>query len=131
MTTITCKICGKEEELDHWCEDEQKQLKKHQMCFKCNHWRMNHELDMKKRGDHCWAIINGHHYVFGPNGEKDNWMKGFGGSRFKIKFKEGTIKETDNLWHQGDIKEAHQHWREVMPDNAEFVKDKGYFWYGD
>lgn len=130
MTVVKCKICGKEQEIDNYCDEYKKELSDLQMCHKCAHWNMNHTLDMDPhhRPPHTWAIINGKHYVLGPSNEKDNWMKGFGGAKFKIKFKDGTIKETDNLWHQGDITEAHPHWREIMPDNAEFVKEKGLNW---
>jgi len=132
MTTIKCKICGRAQEIDNYEEEYQKELKNRQMCHQCAHWAMNYELDhdphnIHKRGDHQWAVINGKHYVFGPSGEKGPF-RGFSGAKFKIKFNDGVVKETDNLWHQGNILEAHPHWRELMPDNAEFVKDKGYNW---
>lgn len=125
MTKITCKICGKEQELDEFDEKMRKVLVDNQMCFKCDHWRMNHEADIDpmERGPHKWAVIDGHHYVI-----SNSDLRGFSGSKFKIKFNDGTIVETSNLWHQGDIREAHPHWREVMPDNAEFIKEDGYSW---
>jgi len=132
MNIVKCKICGKTTDVDQYVEDTKKELVDNQLCFKCNHWRMNHELDLdpKVRGEHKWAVINGHHYVIAPPANSNVMFAGFGGSKFKIKFQDGTIVETSNLWHQGDIKEAHPHWRELMPDNAKFVKDEGYSWCG-
>ncbi len=117
---FTCCICGKKENPEHWCDDCAKSLVKHQMCFKCNHWRLQHEADIKERGEHGYAIVNGYHYVLAPH--TDSFFKGFGGCKFKFEFLDGTIKECDNVWCQGDIKEAHPHWLEVMPDNAKILQ---------
>ena len=115
---MKCIICGKEEDISHWNDETQKELTKYQMCFHCNHWRNQHEED-KKRGEHNYAIVNGKHYVLLP--PNDFPFKGFGGALFKFKFNDGTIKECSNVWFQGDIKEAHPYWKEVMPDNATLI----------
>ena len=117
---FTCCICGKKENPENWCDDCAKSLVKHQMCFECNHWRLQHEADIKERGEHGYAIVNGGHYVLAPH--TDSYFKGFGGHRFKFEFKDGTIVECDNVWFQGNINEAHHHWLEVMPDNARIIQ---------
>ena len=109
-----CKICGQWEANDQWNDECIKLLDEQQMCFTCNHWRQQHEWD-KERGDHNWAVVDGHHYVLAPH--KDSGFRGFDGHMVTVKFKDGTVKKCDNLWHQGEI--HNPYWREVMPDNAE------------
>ena len=86
------------------------------MCFKCNFWRKQPGLDHTVRGEHNYAIVNGIHYVLAPH--TNSYFKGFGGHQFTFEFNDGTIKECDNVWCQGDVTEEHPHWRELMPDNA-------------
>lgn len=113
---ITCCICGKKENPTNWIDECAKKLVKHQMCFECNHWREQHELDLTVRGEHNYAIVGGNHYVLCP--PTNSYFKGFGGRKITFEFLDGTIKECDNVWYQGDITDAHPHWRELMPDNA-------------
>lgn len=65
------------------------------------------------RNDPDVAIIDGNHYIIG--GELN---KGFGGRKFTIKFMDGRVVETCDLWHQGKIPESY---REVLSDNAKFI----------
>ena len=118
--TITCQVCGKQENLSHWILSMAKELQKHNICFECNHWRKQHQLDQEEREPYTYAIVKGHHYVLGPEEDK-SYFRGYGGHKFHFKFLDGTIKISTNVWHQGDIKEAHPHWREIMPDNAEII----------
>ena len=113
-----CKICGQWEANDQWNDEYTKLLDEHQMCFTCNHWRQQHEWD-KERGDHNWAVVDGHHYVLEPSAPAESPFKGFGGHKVTVKFKDGTVVECDNLWHQGEI--HNPHWRELMLDNAEII----------
>jgi hypothetical protein len=119
-TEITCCICGKKENPNNWVKEYAEKLMKHQMCFECNHWRLQHEADIKERGEHGYAIVGGGHYTLHPH--TDGYFKGFGGRKFKFEFFDGHIEECDNVWFQGDITEAHPHWREVMPDNAKIIQ---------
>ena len=114
---FTCCICGKQEDPNNWADDCSKKLVKHQMCFKYNHWRMQHELDHTERGEHGWAVVNGGHYVL-EKSAPNSYFKGFEGHKFKFEFLDGTVVECDNVWFQGQIDDAHPHWRELMKDNA-------------
>ena len=114
---FTCCICGKQEDPTHWVDECGNELMKHQMCFECNHWRKQHELDITERGEHGYAIVNGGHYVL-EKSAPNNYFKGFGGHKFKFEFLDGTTVECDNVWFQGKVTKAHPHWREVMKDNA-------------
>ena len=110
-----CKICSQYEANTDWIESCKAELEKHQMCFTCNHWRQQHDADLNERGEHNWAVVGGHHYVLAPH--KDSGFRGFDGRMVTVKFFDGTVKQCDNLWHQGEI--TNPYWRELMPDNAE------------
>lgn len=68
-----------------------------------------------KRPPHTVAIIDGHHYVIGP--ENADGMRGFGGDKFIIHFKDGKEVITTNLWYQGEIPEEY---KQLFYDNADF-----------
>jgi hypothetical protein len=110
-----CKICGQYEENTDWIESCKAELEEHQMCFTCNHWRKQHDADLNERGEYDWAVVDGHHYVLALH--KDSGFRGFDGRIVTVKFKDGTVRKCDNLWHQGEI--TNPYWRELMPDNAE------------
>lgn len=109
-----CKICGQYEANTDWIESCKTELEEHQMCFTCNHWRKQHEADLNERGEHNWAVVDGHHYVLAPH--KDTGFRGFDGHMVTVRFNDGTVKQCDNLWHQGEI--HNPYWRKLMPDNA-------------
>lgn len=48
--------------------------------------------------------------------------RGFGGATFRIRFADGRVVTTNNLWSVGDIPEEYQ---EALPDNAHFLSAKG------
>jgi len=64
------------------------------------------------------ARIDGSHYVISPD-NPNAAFKGFGGREFTIKFNDGRIVTTRNLWHQGTIPED---FKNRLPDNAVFVQ---------
>ena len=109
----TCCLCGKYEE-NQYRDELASVLAGLKLCHTCNFWREHFEEDLFKRPKYSWCISNGVHYVIGP--ENDNTMfRGFGGAHVTIKFFDGTVRETTNLWCQGDITKP---WDEVMKDNA-------------
>jgi len=110
---IHCRICNKEEHPENWINGDS--MIEHQLCFNCEFWRMQHKLDVEQRGEHNYAVIDGHHYVI----ESDSHLKGFGGHPFTIQWNDGFTKETRNLWCQGEIPKE---WKSVFPDNAKFLK---------
>lgn len=111
-----CKICGQYEENTDWNDEYTKMLDEQQLCFTCNHWRQQHEWD-KERGEHNWAVVEGHHYVLEEAAPEESPFKGFGGHKVIVKFFDGTVKECSNLWHQGEI--HNPYWKNLMPNNAE------------
>ena len=117
LKKFNCCICGKEEDPNEWVKDCGETLVKYQMCFTCNHWRKQHELDTTERGEHGYAVVNGGHYVLEKSTPK-SCFNGFDGRKFTFELLDGITIECDNVWYQGDITEAHPHWRELMKDNA-------------
>jgi hypothetical protein len=77
------------------------------------------------RDDPASVRIRGHHYHIGPETggvwRKYPGRRGFNGRKFTIRFFDGRIVTTTNLWGQGRIPESH---RERLPDNAEFVEER-------
>lgn len=75
------------------------------------------------------VVVNGTHYTIGdpPHTMKPKGSSGLGlgyaGARWNIKFKDGRIVVTHNLWYQGSIPEAY---RGAMQDNAEFLSNAQY-----
>jgi len=110
-----CKVCGATEKTAEWRESCARELRKHRMCFSCNHWRNQMKWD-KERGRYGYAIIDGSHYVLKPHAE--GYPSGLCGATNLIKFNDGHEVACDNLWFQGEIPDC---WKDRMPDNAKFV----------
>lgn len=123
---MTCKICGKPVDADHFVDDWASQMKKHQMCHTCNFWR-GHLEDDAKREPHTWCMIDGTHYIIEPDAPKSHFQ-GFGGAEFTIVFDDGVKVVTHNLWCQG---EPEGYWKEKFPDNAHFKRDLKWKKIGD
>lgn len=102
-----CKICNKEYKESPFfpslmiCSHE---------CHTVDFW--NRALDDKA------IIIDGVCYHDGGNKPKEkSSFLGHSGRIFKIKFKDGSLLVTNNLWYNGDVPKE----RNVI-DNAEFVE---------
>jgi hypothetical protein len=85
------------------------------LCWDCNFWYEKIILANYKQV----ARINGRHYVIEDEaGDTIFGFRGFNGQEFTIKFFDGRVVKTTNLWFQGVIPER---FRDRLPDNAEFV----------
>lgn len=62
--------------------------------------------------------VNHTHYCIGE-ANRSGEMAGFGGRQWKIRFNDGRVEQTKNLWFQGIIPPK---FREELPDNAVFEK---------
>jgi len=106
---MICVICKKEVEKSKYsgkvlCSSE---------CFTTNFW--NEKVTIAERDD--VARINGGHYTVCKENSNSHF-KGFGGAKFIIKFNNGRIVTTRNLWYQGIIPKE---FRKRLPDNAMFI----------
>lgn len=115
-----CVECGAEiNTRDVWWRFAEDMVKDH-VCGKCSHW-----IDQLRLRDKYTVIVdyNGqrHHYRVKKESGKSPapaFCRGHGGQRFKIRFLDGRILETTNLWHQGEVPER---FLDRFPVNAEFV----------
>jgi hypothetical protein len=108
-----CKECHKEEDETKWADG--KDLLLAEECFDCNYW-------MKRvRGEYgrTQTIVEGVMYQIGR--EDAVGMRGFDGQNWNIKFNDGRIIHTTNLWYNGRIPKK---FKDRLPDNAIFIKEK-------
>jgi hypothetical protein len=108
---MNCIICGKEIEKSSFtnavlCSSE---------CFHINFWNEK----VEERDDPRIVRVDGKQYYIG-NEDDSSHFRGFGGTRFVIQFFDGRKVISTNLWYNGEIPESH---KELLPDNAEFIKD--------
>ena len=108
-----CVECGTEGDANKFLRDVARSLFEQKLCFTCHHWARLLEL----ADDPKTVRAKGHHYRIGPEGEP---FSGFAGTKFVVKFYDGRVVTTTNLWHQGEIPER---FRGRMLDNAVFEKD--------
>lgn len=103
-----CKVHGGEfSPLGHY---DRERLVQVGICQECDFW-----LELwKMRDDESVARISGQHYLIGDD---NSTKRGFGGAGVVIKFYDGRVVVTNNLWHQGRIPVM---WAEDLFDNAEF-----------
>lgn len=118
---MNCKLCSKEISFE-FMEPCKTQLKVNQLCFNCNFWH-NYVL---RKNDKRIVRVKGLHYCIAPELDKPEYG-GYGGHKWYIKFFDGRLAVTTNLWHQGTIP---AHFRLQLPNNAVFVKEKKTHNYG-
>jgi hypothetical protein len=113
MAMITCTICGEQS----WFFGDgpaASALAERGRCFTCDFWS-------EKAADHNnpnVARINGIQYTIVPSGPaKRPATKGFGGETFVVRFFDGRVVVTDDLWCEGKIPDR---FRDALPDNAVF-----------
>lgn len=78
------------------------------------------------RTDSNTCVIAGGFYRVGPD-RGDRSTRGFAGRQFFIARHDGTLIETRNLWFGGEIPRA---FRELIPDNAEFINGERWITLG-
>lgn len=86
-------------------------LVKSGVCGYCDSW-----VDLWRRRDSKDTVrINGEHYAIGDG---ETVSLGMGGTSHTIRFDDGRLVTTKDLWHQGTIPAQ---FKNVMPDNAKFA----------
>lgn len=84
-------------------------------CFNCGFWL--EKIRGQQEGKRV-VVVEGSMYVICGEGAK-RCIKGFNGRRWRIHYLGGRTIETTNLHHLGKIP---KHFREQLPDDAEFVR---------
>lgn len=100
---FTCPECGKTVKIYD---------KAGTVCYRCQFWL----LKAQNKDHPDFVRCRGWHYIIGDD-KNHVGERGFAGRTFTIKFKDGRVVTTSNLWGQGEIPER---FRERLPDNAEF-----------
>ena len=112
---MKCKICGRKDDPEKYCENTKDRMEADGICFYCDFWEEHKRYDDAHPDE--FVIINGTHFMISP--EDQNGMRGFDGRKFTIKFNNGKKITTTNLWHQGEIPE---HFKHYWPkDTAKFL----------
>ena len=107
-----CEVCGKPG--NSYCRLDGKGTDiRCGECFSDDFWRDK----LAGKDDPAVARIEGCHYVIGDKAEPGRW-NGFGGRWHTIRFNDGRVVKTCDLWTQSKIPDR---WREQLPDNAEFI----------
>ena len=112
--TVRCRKCGAIEQCNYY-EPTKSRLLKIRFCFNCDFWL---EKAKRRRKDPNFCVIAGVAYSIGDE-RKDNEFRGFGGAPHTIRFFDGRVVHSTNLWFNGEVPE---HWRAFLPDTAEFVQ---------
>lgn len=111
-----CVKCGVTGYTTNYFEPTKSRMIENSLCFECDHWTgLIIGKDNKDR-----VRVDGSHYMIGPENNHPSHCKGFGGAKWKIRFKDGREAETTNLWHQGQIPDI---FKDELPDNAEFIHE--------
>ena len=108
---MKCPTCGEELGTESNISSDERSMKAHGECFICSLWRERLPLV----GNPDVAIIDGTLYTIEDEDAKG--MRGFGGAKFVINFKDGRKVTTTNLYCGGHISE---YWKPQFPDNADF-----------
>lgn len=113
--TVKCQHCHKTERLS-WGELDEK-LTRLARCFNCNFWLEYSESDR----DNLTAVVthNSRHYVIGRE-DAGMWGRGYDGRPWTVRFLDGRVVQTTNLWHQGQIPERFRHLFQI---NAELTAE--------
>lgn len=101
---MKCRICNRE------IESVYPHLQEKELCFQCDFWGKlakdkDSESSVRIGGEHYW-IEKGNTYP----------IRGFNGRQFTIRFFDGRVVTTTNLWYQGKIPQI---WKVLLLDNAE------------
>lgn len=84
-------------------------------CFDCDFW-LEKVRWITTRSKEVVRVKHVH-YIIGTEADTGSF-RGFGGARFDIKFNDGRLITSTNVWCQGDIPE--KFWGQ-LPDNAVFL----------
>lgn len=110
-----CKVCSKPFNYNGWLKNRGRYQSQpdNNACESCNRW-----IDYwYKRNDREVVRFNQNHYIVGNPTDK---FKGMGSRKVIIYFNDGSVIETDNLWHQGRIPDVWVGYG--LEDNAKEIK---------
>lgn len=116
MARFNCYKCGEAVDTSKYWKERALELEIASICNTCKFW-FNKMFDDIVSHKGSFVIANGSHYIIGDENSADSF-RGFYGAKFTVKFFDGRVVKTSNLWHQGEIPEV---FKAEMPDNAELI----------
>lgn len=110
----SCGECGNPLK-DTWVEPVKTRILEEQVCHGCLHW-----LDLVRSKDEPnHFVVDGWHYTYEPDDPPGKRrFSGFGGRRHNIRFPDGRVVVSHNVWTQGKIPDR---FRDRLPDSATFL----------
>lgn len=113
---MKCEICGRIFNEAAWLPPYNNVCGK-EKCFETKVWNNKYNTILKE--PKRFAIVNGYCFYIGDE-NKHSIIKGFGGREFALRFKDGSITITTNLWDNGPVPDE---FKDKFTDNAEFIGD--------
>lgn len=116
---VTCTECGGPQGTTNYTGGIGEEMKANGWCFTCHFWQKyvkaaaekdQHAVVVQREDGTRW------HYYIAPE-TASRFGRGFGGSKFVVKFLDGRVVETTNLWCQADIP---ANFYDRIPVNATF-----------
>ena len=98
-THYSCRECGEAYDASLTNKELGARLELAHLCFGCDFWV--EKTDWKSVSDPDAVRIGGQHYYIGPEDAPASW-RGFGGFPHTIRFLDGRVVRSTNLWSQGD-----------------------------
>ena len=115
---MKCCKCGQVIDF-RYCMKTNAQMRERQLCFGCDFWMK--KVALASHGDPNAVRAEGWHYYIGDESKSScASFRGFGGRKFVIRFNDGRVVTTTNLWCQGEIP---PHFANRLYSNAVFLKD--------
>lgn len=109
---FNCSKCGKLTDIERLVPG---------MCFTCGFWHEKLAPHIRD-SERTVRTPDGKHYSIGDKKDRGT-MRGFGGRSFYVRFNDGRLEKTNNMWHQGTIPPE---FREELPSNAELIGEEAY-----
>jgi len=118
-----CKECG-EREQNHFFKSVAAYLTREQLCHSCSHWyeKIRWKANESESYHNIAAVVEGTHYTIHNKVNNPGSHCGHGGSLFRVRWFDGRVKESNDVWCQGSIPDR---FRERLPDTAEFLDPHG------
>lgn len=114
--SVECVECG---EWSDVCFNSSttESLWRRQVCFNCDFWleKVRWATDPPAKYAGRIAVVGGRHWVVGSRATGDKSHMGCGGREVTVRWHDGRVTSTNNLWGQGTIPE---HFRDRLPDTA-------------
>ena len=110
---IVCSYCGAKDQTSYMDREIVQAMEDYDACFGCAYWVLN----VAKKNDPDSVRVDGHQYWIGPEDAHPS-ERGMDGSTYTIKFNDGRVAVTSNLWGNGEVPKG---FRDALPDNARFI----------